>query len=114
MDRVARDLAVVRAEIGDIKRQMAPFLSRHSPGNAARGIIGLDWHTRTETDEPTSAIHAALWDLGTEEAADSLAVRALFAALRDLDGAFRDLRALRLDLATIAGDEVLTKRFRGK
>jgi hypothetical protein len=98
--------------MSDLKRQMTPFLARHKTGKANSYIIGFDWHTRAETDEPRSAIEGALYQLEAEDSNDSVAITALFAALHDLDGALRDLRALRLDMAIIAGDSNLTSRFR--
>jgi hypothetical protein len=88
----------VLKDFGQIPKRRLPSLS------------GLEWYQRTETSEPqrkvVEAEKATQSDLSPE--AQMLLIRAL---TKDLDGAFRDIRAARADIEAIVEIPEARDRF---
>lgn len=107
--RLLKDTDLIRGEIYQVKERLKPFTSTHKAPERPY-FIRDNWYTSDETNEPRSAIQAAIWEL--EKVVDiDPATRAFFGALTDLEGALLDIRKVRRDIETIAEDAGLKDDF---
>lgn len=108
LTKLVREIAGLRREVKLVCDRLAAFEQKH-PLALTPSPLGLDdWRTRTRsvTDEPNVEMERTMAEI--EKSTDlEPATQALFAALKDLDGALRDIRRARNHIEVIADDAEL-------
>lgn len=102
LEKLSKAIEGLKGEIAATNQRLGAFKTKHPLPPEPRPI-GLEWHQRAATDEPLPADPFA-WDAAS--------LKQMGAAMRNLDDALRDIRAVRVDLERIAKDDDLRDEFR--
>jgi hypothetical protein len=112
--KLYREVGNLRSEVAKLNDWLGEFKTRHPmPAYGPPDELSSLWSTRVrpQTEEPTSAIRAAVYEF---KDTDDLAIptKTLLAIGKDLEGALRDIRAARSDIQLIVDDADLRSEFK--
>ncbi|RWA64410.1 hypothetical protein [Mesorhizobium sp.] len=112
--KLIRDVRMLQGEVRSLTDGVRGFTG--SAGPRHRWILlppeaGGGTRAMSQTQEPRSAISMARYEYGSNPDLE-IPTKTLLAIAKEIDGALRDIRAARLDLREIAGDDVLREEFK--
>ena len=101
--RLCRDILNLQAEVNRVSNLLGNFPVQLGYEPMSDAAWNLPQEMR-RTEEPRSEIQSAVWKLLSDQGHTAKELSSLLkAALRDLDGALRDIRVARLNIEEISG-----------
>jgi len=109
LTKLLREVKQLQTEVRGLTARLGKFTDEHPI--PPPDTVGFDWVQRPATRPPRQEFKELMWEL---KSTDNLEVptRALFAILKDLDSALRDIRGARADIDAISNNADLRDDFK--
>ena len=110
--KLIRDVRLLQKEVRDLHGTLKGFAGeRHRRWMVLPPEAGGSERAQPKTDEPQSKILEVRYEYG-ENPNLEVPTRTLLAIAKEIDGAIRDIRAARADIAAISDDSDLREAFK--
>lgn len=109
--KIIQELGLLKSEIGQLNEKLKPLSDKADKRPQYR--TGLEWYQGTQTRDPESEIERFCIEYRETDNLE-IPTRAIIATIKQIDGALRDVRAIRADMEAIKNDSDLRAELKSK